>query len=244
MRQENKVIIIGATSGIGAEIARLYIQQGNRIGIAGRRLEKLKEIQSNATSPVEVQKLDVTDKDAPGQLDQLISLVGGMDTFILCSGIGSQNRSLDPAIELSTVETNALGFTRMIDAAYQYFKRQGSGHIVAISSIAGTQGLGAAPAYSATKRYQNTYLDAIAQLLRMEKQSIYVTDIRPGFVKTDLLKSGNYPMLMSAGYTANQIVKAIHKKKRRAIIDWRYAILVFFWRLIPAWLWERLPIQN
>lgn len=244
MKQENKIIIIGATSGIGAEIAKLYIREGNTIGIAGRRLDKLEEIQAKASCPVQIQKLDVNSEDAPKQLDRLINLVGGMDTFILCSGIGSQNRSLDPAIELSTVETNALGFTRMIDAAYQYFKQRGGGHIVAISSIAGTQGLGAAPAYSATKRYQNTYLDAVAQLIRMEKLPIRVTDIRPGFVKTDLLKSGNYPMLMSAGYAAKQIVKAIHRKKRRAIIDWRYAILVFFWRLIPAWLWERLPIHN
>ena len=117
--------------------------------------------------------------------------------------------------------------------------------ISVISSIAGTKGLGVAPSYSATKRYQNIYIDALAQLSRMEKQPITFTDIRPGFVRTDLLKDGrNYPMLMSPQYAALRIANAIDRKKRRAIIDWKYAILVFLWRLIPEWLWERLPIRN
>ena len=82
-------------------------------------------------------------------------------------------------------------------------------------------------------------------MTRMEKQPITFTDIRPGFVRTDLLKDGrNYPMLMSPQYAALRIANAIDRKKRRAIIDWRYAILVFFWRLIPEWLWEWLPIRN
>ena len=78
----------------------------------------------------------------------------------------------------------------------------------------------------------------------MEKLPIVFTDIRPGFVKTDLLKNDRYPMLMSPSYTAQQIVKAITQNKRRAVIDWKYAILVFFWKLIPDWIWVRLPIRN
>ena len=72
-----------------------------------------------------------------------------------------------------------------------------------------------------------------------------LVDIRPGFVRTDLLNDGKrYPALMSPAYVARQIARAIDRKKRRAIIDGRYALLVFLWRLIPAWLWERLPIRN
>ena len=128
--------------------------------------------------------------------------------------------------------------------AFNYFKENGGGQLAVISSIAGTKGLGAAPAYSATKRFQNIYIDTLDQLARMEKLPIIFTDIRPGFVKTDLLKNDKYPMLMSPSYTAEQIVKAISRKKRRAIIDWKYAILVFFWKLIPDWIWVRLPIRN
>ena len=132
----------------------------------------------------------------------------------------------------------------MTTAAWHFFEKQGHGHIAAISSIAGVKGLGIAPAYSATKRFQNTYLDALDQLARMNKLNITFTDIRPGFVATPLLKDDNYPLLMKAPQVAQSIVKAIQQKKRIVVIDWRYRILVFFWKLIPHWIWVRLKVKN
>ncbi len=239
-----KVIIIGATSGIGEEIAKIYIAQGWQVGIAGRREEALTALAATAPAQVKKQVMDVTSADAPEQLKSLIEKLGGMDLFLLSSGIGSQNVKLEPEIELNTARTNVEGFIRMVTTAYRFFKEQGSGHLAVISSVAGTKGLGSAPAYSATKRFQNTYIDALAQLARMERLSIQFTDIRPGFVATALLKNRKYPLLMRADSTAQHIVKALTNKKRVAIIDTRYAILVFFWKLIPRWLWERLPIRN
>ncbi len=239
-----KVIIIGATSGIGEEIAKIYIAQGWQVGIAGRREEALTDLAATAPAQVKTQVIDVTSADAPEQLKSLIEKLGGMDLFLLSSGIGSQNVKLEPEIELNTARTNVEGFIRMVTAAYRFFKEQGSGHLAVISSVAGTKGLGSAPAYSATKRFQNTYIDALAQLARMERLSIQFTDIRPGFVATALLKNRKYPLLMRADSTAQHIVQALTNKKRVAIIDTRYAILVFFWQLIPRWVWERLPIRN
>nr|WP_302830410.1 SDR family NAD(P)-dependent oxidoreductase [uncultured Bacteroides sp.] len=239
-----RAIIIGATSGIGQEVAKLLVKQGWHIGISGRRKEALQDFQRMAPQQIEIQPLDVTHEDAPLQLQKLIEKLGGMNLFFLSSGIGSQNPTLQPEIEINTARTNVEGFIRMTTAAFNYFKAKGGGHIAVISSIAGTKGLGIAPAYSATKRFQNTYIDALAQLARMEHLNIRFTDIRPGFVATDLLKNGNYPMLMQADSVARQIVKALNKKKRMTIIDGRYRILVFFWRLIPRRFWERLPIKN
>ena len=230
MTSTKRIIIIGATSGIGNEVARLYIKQGWRIGVAGRRLKRLEELRAEAPGQIEAIQLDVTSPDAPERLAELIRKVGGMDVFLLSSGVGSQNRALDPEIELATVQTNTVGFTRMVTAAYSYFKEHGGGQLAVISSIAGTKGLGAAPSYSATKRYQNTYIEALDQLAQMEKLPIVFTDIRP--------------MLMSPEYVARKIVKAIGRKKRHAVIDWKYAILVFFWKLIPGFIWRRLPIHN
>ena len=244
MTSKKRIIIIGATSGIGYEIAQIYRKLGWRIGIAGRRADRLEQMLSEVPEQFETEPIDVTQPDAPERLIRLIKKVGGMDIFLLSSGIGSQNRSLNPAIELATLETNGIGFTRMVTTAFNYFKENGGGQLAVISSIAGTKGLGAAPAYSATKRFQNIYIDTLDQLAHMEKLPIVFTDIRPGFVKTDLLKNDRYPMLMSPSYTAQQIVKAITQKKRRAVIDWKYAILVFFWKLIPDWIWVRLPIRN
>ncbi len=239
-----KAIIIGATSGIGQEVAKLLIQQGWHVGIVGRREEVLRTLQATAPEQIEIEKLDVTEPDAPERLHRLIDKLGDMDLFFLSSGVGNQNQDLKPEIELNTARTNVEGFIRMVTTAFDFFKERGSGHIAVISSIAGTKGLGVAPAYSATKRFQNTYIDALAQLARMQHLNICFTDIRPGFVATDLLKSGKYPMLMQADRVALHIIKALKRKKRVAVIDGRYGVLVFFWRLIPRWLWERLPIKN
>lgn len=239
-----KAIIIGATSGIGQEVARLLVRQGWRIGIAGRREEALRSMQQTNPEQIEMQCLDVTEDNAILHLNRLVDRLGGMDLFFLSSGVGYQNRDLEPEIELNTARTNVEGFTRMVTAAFDYFKKTGGGHIAVISSIAGTKGLGVAPAYSATKRFQNTYIDALAQLSRMQRLNIRFTDIRPGFVATDLLRNGKYPMLMHADEVAQHIVRALKHKKRVAVIDGRYSLLVFFWRMIPRWLWERLPIKN
>ena len=240
-----KVIIIGATSGIGREVALVYIAQGWTVGVAGRRKAELESLRAMAPEQVFTQVLDVTKDDAAEHLLTLINKVGGMDLFLLSSGIGKQNYTLETEIELATAATNVDGFIRMTNAAYHYFEKQGHGHLAVISSIAGTKGLGAAAAYSATKGFQHMYIDALDQLSRMQKLNISFTDIRPGFVATPLLKSSKkYPMLMHAPIVALDIVDALKRKKRVAIIDWRFCLLVGFWRLIPKWIWLRLPVRN
>ena len=242
---DKKVIIIGATSGIGREVALIYIAQGWKVGVAGRREAELEALCSAYPEQVSAQALDVTKVDAPQKLQALIEQVGGMDVFLLSSGIGKQNPTLETGLELATAATNVEGFIRMTNAAFHYFEQQGHGHLAVISSIAGTKGLGAAPAYSATKGFQNIYMDALDQLARMKKLNIRFTDIRPGFVATPLLNNQKkYPMLMDAPIVALDIVSAIEKKKRVAIIDWKFRLLVGFWRLIPKWIWLRLPVKN
>lgn len=163
-----KAIIIGATSGLGLETARLLAQRGWQVGLAGRREDRLLQLKSEFPAHTVIQRLDVTDGDADRQLHLLIEKLGGMDLFLLCAGIGRQNPNLLPGTELDTAQTNVIGFTRMTTTAFDYFRQQGGGHIAVISSIAGTKGLGAAPAYSATKRFQNTYIEALEQLAGMQ----------------------------------------------------------------------------
>lgn len=239
-----RIIIIGATSGIGMKVTKQYIRKGYRIGIAGRRTQLLEDLKAIAPSMIETESIDVTHEEAEKKLLNLIHKLGGMDLFLLSSGIGNQNPQLDPSIEIQTARTNTEGFTRMVTAAFRYFRTQREGHIAVISSIAGTKGLGIAPAYSATKRFQNTYIEALAQLAYMEHLSIRFTDIRPGFVATPLLHNGQYPLLMKADYVAAKLIRAIEKKKRIAVIDRRYAFIVFLWRMIPRCLWEHLSIRQ
>ena len=240
-----RAVIMGATSGLGYEVARLLLADGWKLGLAGRKEENLKKLQSEFPKQVCIKAIDVKDSNADKELLSLIDELGGMDMYFHSSGIGYQNANLDADIELNTLETNGTGFTRLVGTAFRYFKEKGKGHIAVISSIAGTKGLGVAPAYSATKRFQNTYIDALEQLTGMQKLNIRFTDIRPGFVATSLLNDGkNYPMLMKTPYAAKLIVKALRRNKRIAVIDWKYSILVFFWRLIPRCIWKRMKVKN
>ena len=231
MMEVKKAIIVGASSGIGRETAKLLLSDGWHLGIAARREEQLMELKAIAPERTEVMPIDVTKPDAIEQLLSLIDRLGGMDLYFHASGIGKQNRTLESDIELRTMETNAVGFTRMIGTAYRYFAEKGEGHIAAITSIAGTKGLGPAPAYSATKALQATYLQALEQQARQRGLNISFTDIRPGFVDTALLNGDfPYPMLMQPETVARDIVRSIYRKRHVRIIDGRYRVLTFFWR--------------
>ena len=154
-----------ATSTIVKETDLQLLQKGWILGLAGRREENLKELQQLAPERIHIRAIDICQEDATDRLLKLIEEMGGIDLYLHCSGIGHQNYQLTPEIELRTLETNGTGFVRMVTAAFRYFAQQKGGHLAVISSIAGTKGLGAAPAYSATKRFQNTYIDALSNWL-------------------------------------------------------------------------------
>jgi short-subunit dehydrogenase len=233
-----RAIVIGASSGIGREVAKLLMKEGWTVGVAARRVDMLKELDATA-----VEQMDVTKEDATMRLQTLISRLGGMDLFFYASGIGKQNRELQEDIELATMQTNGIGFTRMIGEAYRYFAAQGSGHIAAITSIAGTKGLGPAPSYSATKAMQNVYLQALEQQAKSRGMNIRFTDIRPGFVDTALLSGDfHYPMMLKPEKVAKEILDAINHHHHIRVIDWKYRLLTAFWRRIPRWLWRRLRL--
>ena len=237
-------IVIGASSGLGKEVAKLLLADGWKLGIAARRVDRLEEIKALAPDKVEIQAIDVTSDDAPLALEELITRTGGMDLFFYASGVGKQNMELDPDTEMNTVITNGLGFTRMIGAAYRYMAQNGGGHIAAISSIAGTKGLGAAPSYSATKAFQNTYIQSLEQQANMRGINISFTDLRPGFVATPLLGDDpKYPMLLKPEKVAREMVKAIYRHRHVWVIDWRWRIATALWRRIPRLIWRHLPIR-
>lgn len=238
-----RAIVIGASSGIGFEMSRLLIGKGWTVAVAARRSERLEPLRLLAPERVIPIVLDVNQDAAPEQLHELITRLGGIELYIHTAGIGRQNRLLDADIENRTAETNVGGFTRMVGEAFRYMAEHGGGHIAVISSIAGTKGLGPAPAYSATKAFQATYIQSLEQLANSRKLPINFTDIRPGFADTELLSGdNNYPMMMTAEYVARKAVRAIERRKHVAIIDWRYRLLTAGWRCLPNWIWRRLKL--
>ena len=238
-----RAIIVGGTSGIGREVALGLLQRGYLVGIAGRHVGLLGELQQEHPGQVFVKTIDVTNPDAPDKLRQLIDDMGGMDLYFHSSGYGKENGMLRPEWEYATVMTNGVGFTQMIDTAFNYFKvSRREGHIAFISSIAGYKGLGLSPSYSATKRFQWIYAESLSQLAHMQRLPITFTDIRPGFVDTAFIAGANYPMKLDKRRVAWHILKALERKRRKVVIDWRYRLLCHVWQLLPGWLWERMSI--
>ena len=240
--EAKRIVVVGATSGIGLDVARLFISRGWFVGVAGRNTQMLDALKQENPSQVYTAVIDITHSDAPERLSHLIEEMSGMDVYFHSSGIGYNNPQLDETKELDTRRTNGEGFTRMIGAAYRYFRLRKKGQIVAISSVAATRGMGSAPAYSATKRFQMHYLQSIRQLATTDSLHLTVTEIRPGFVDTPLLRDGKYPMLMESKIVAQAIVKAVIRRKRLLTFDWRYRLLVAFWRMIPVRIWEKTRV--
>ena len=243
-----KAIIIGATSGIGREVAIRLAEQGVVVGIAGRRIEALEELENRFGSElVKYVQMDVTSPTATQAFDTLLERVEEPDVLLYASGIGKQNPTLDTSLEINTVKTNCEGMVRIVDHFVNYVKSRPAytakhrAQIAIITSVAGTNGMGSAPAYSATKKMQSTYITALTQHCRMYNIAARFSDIRPGFVDTAILNpEKHYPMLMSREKAAKIIIRGIKRRCRVVTFDWRFKFVVLFWRLIPRPIWERM----
>lgn len=240
-----KVLIMGASSGIGLAVAEAFASRGVKVGLAARHTSTLEALKEKYPDFVEYMSIDVTKPSAKEKMTQLIDKMGGMDIYFHVAGIGYENLNLDPEREVEIIKTNAGGFARMICCAYRYFRDNfKKGQIAAITSVAGTKGIGRLSAYSASKRFGQWYLDALEQLSNAEGADISFTDIRPGWVRTPLLDADRkYPMEMTLDYVLPMIIKAIVRKKRVAVVDWRWNVVVGLWRMIPNAVWTKVKMK-
>lgn len=236
-----KAIIIGATSGIGKGLARLLVKNNYKVGITGRRTELLEELKAENPNSYFIKTFDVIDiKIADEKLEELTVELGGLDLLAISSGTGELNDYLDFAIEKRTIETNVLGFTCAADWAFNYFEKQKSGHLVGISSVAGLRGSRQSPSYNATKAFQINYLEALRQKATKLKQQIFVTDIRAGFVATEMAKGEGLFWVMPVEKTVQQIYGAIKKKKKIAYFTKRWRIIATILKRIPIPIYDRM----
>lgn len=241
---KRKAIVMGASSGLGREMAERLLRDGWQVGVAARRIDALRAIAVPGVEPPTVAAIDITDKDADYALLQLIEKLGGVDLYFHASGVGRQNPLLEPDVELGTVETNCVGFTRTVGAVFRWMALHGGGHIAVISSIAGTKGLAPAPSYSATKAFQNAYIQSLEQLSYSRKLNIRFTDLRPGFVDTDLIRGSHFPLTLDKSQVAEEMMWALDSRQHVRVIDWKWRLIVRLWRLIPSWLWRRIRLTG
>jgi short-subunit dehydrogenase len=236
-----KAIIIGATSGIGNELARLLVADGFSVGITGRRTELLERLKLENPDSYFIKTFDVKNVlIAEEKLEELTAELGGLDLLILSSGTGDINYKLDFEIEIRTIETNVIGWTFIADWAYKYFEKQKHGHLIAISSIGGLRGNRQSTSYNATKAYQINYLEGLRQKATHLNEQVYVTDIRPGLVNTEMAKGEGLFWVMPVEKTARQMYKTIRKKKKIAYVTKRWKFIAAIIKRIPGFLYDRM----
>ena len=236
-----KAIIIGATSGIGKSMAELLLLEGYEVGVTGRREELFQSIKTQETCRIFFKKMDVQDLSTLEPIcNELVSQMGGLDLLIISAGIGKENKNLIFDIENSVIKTNIQGFTCMADWGLRYFKQQGYGHLVNISSIAGIRGNGIAPSYNATKAYQINYLEGLRQKAKKLKTKIFVTDIRPGFVNTEMAKGEGLFWVASVEKASKQIYNAISKKRKIVYVTKRWGIIATILKIIPNFFYDKM----
>ncbi len=235
-----KAIIIGATSGIGKEIAKLLVNNNYKVGITGRRTALLEKLKLEKPNAYLIKTIDVTDLNKITEnLEALKTELNGLDLLIISAGTGNLNDNLDFEIEKITIETNVLGFTCIANWAFNLFQQQKFGHLVAISSVAGLRGSRQAPAYNASKAFQINYLEALRQKVTKLKLPIFITDIRPGFVATAMAKGDGQFWVASVKKAALQIFKAINKKNKIVYVTKRWLLIAMLLNKIPRQIYDR-----
>ena len=229
-----KAIIIGATSGIGKAVAEILLQEGYLVGVTGRREDLFPAMQQQFSGRIFCKKMDVQELSTLTSIcNELVNQMGGLDLLVISAGIGEGNKQLDFEIENDVIKTNIQGFTCIADWGITFFKKQGYGHLVNISSIAGIRGNGLAPSYNASKAYQINYLEGLRLNTIKSGFDITVTDIRPGFVDTAMAKGNGLFWVAPIQKAAEQIVEAIQQKRKVVYITKRWGLIGYFLKIIP-----------
>jgi short-subunit dehydrogenase len=237
-----KAIIIGATSGIGRALAVELHNRGYVVGATGRRRQRLKELQYELGDRLYIQPMDVSNiTQATTELDQLITKMDGCDIVVLNAGISSYQDVSAREADLNTIDVNIRGFANLASLCFSKFEEQGQGQIVGISSVASLFGWGRTPAYNASKAFVNTYLQGYRQKSNHSDADITVTNILPGFVRSELTQDKKGMIwVSSAKKAAIQIADAIEDQKDKAYITKRWQLIVWLIKLTPDFIWNRL----
>jgi short-subunit dehydrogenase len=240
----NKVIIIGASSGIGEALAVQLANQGATVAIVARRESELQRVAAKSSN-IKAYTHDVLKTDeVPALFARIVQDLGGLDTLIYASGVmhplqeGEYHFESDNA----TIQINLVGAMAWINPAVAKFEAARSGNIVGISSVAGIRGRRGNPAYCTSKAALTTYLESLRN--RCSRYGVNVVTIKPGFVDTPMTQGmkGLF-WLISAEEAARQTIALINKKNSAdAFIPGRWRAVDLVIRSIPSFIFRKLNI--
>lgn len=234
-------IIIGASSGIGHALALILSADGYRVGLVARRTDLLVQLGAELPGPSVVKTIDVSQPEiALPLLRELIEELGDVELFIVSAGTGFENAALAWGPEKDTIALNVLGFAGVVNVAVAHLEARGSGHLAAISSLAGLRGSGGAPAYAASKAFVSNYLQGIRYRFSKLKLPIAVTDVQPGFVDTRMAKGDRLFWVASPQKAARQITVAIRSRRPHVYVTKRWRLIAWVLNVLPDALYLRL----
>lgn len=236
-----KAVVIGATSGIGRAVALALGARGYAVGVTGRRVHLLDRVLADLPASADSAAMDVTELDeARRTFSALAERMGGVDLVVLSAGTGHVDEAESWDHVRETVETNALGFAALADAAYRHFEARGAGHLVGITSVASVRESGLAPAYHASKAFAARYLAGLRHRAVKSGVPITITDVRPGFVDTAMAKGDGLFWVASPERAADQIVNAIERERSVVYVTRRWRGVAAVLALLPGWLYRRV----
>ena len=235
-----KVIIIGASSGMGRELAKIMAAHHYVVGIAAPQENLLISLQHEISSTTYRRVLDVCNENARHILSDFINHMNGVDIIVICAGVGDPNPTLDFAIDKRTIDVNVTGFCAMNTTSMHHFIKQGHGHLAVISSIAGIRGNNTAPAYNASKAFISNYLQGLRKKISHESLAITITDIKPGFVDTVMAHTYKKPFWMISAHKAAQyIFNGIIHKRKIVYVSPRWRLVAWALYLAPDWIYNK-----
>jgi hypothetical protein len=235
-----RIVITGASSGIGAALARHYAAEGVVLGLISRRKVDAKSLAGQVVSYA----IDVTDEPALAAASQdFIRRFGPPDLVIANAGIasGTEGADLRDVAKLKKIlETNVAGLAATLAAFAPAMREAGRGTLAGIASVAGFRGLAGNGAYCASKSAAITWMESLrAELYR---SGVSVVCICPGYIDTPMTQVNRFrmPFLLAPDEAARRIARAIAKKHRLAVIPWQMALVSVLLRAMPGWLYDRL----
>jgi len=233
-------VIVGGSSGIGRALAVALSRDGYRVGVLARRTDLLTQLQSELAGSCVIRTADVSEPDlAMPILREIVEELHDVELFIISAGTGADNAALAWEPERETIAVNVLGFAGMVNVAVAHLQARGSGHLVGISSLAALRGIGAAPAYAASKAFVSNYLQGVRYRFKKMKLPIVVTDVQPGFVDTRM-SAGNRFWICSPERAAQQIAAAIRSRKDHVYVTRRWRLIAWVLRALPDAVYSKL----
>jgi short-subunit dehydrogenase len=239
-----RVIITGASSGIGAALAREYAAGTVTLGLIARREAALQELAAQFSVPLQIFPLDVRDSAAMrAAANAFLTRHGCPDIVIANAGVSTGTLTEFPedlAAFKDVLDINVLGMVNTFQPYIAAMRAAGGGTLVGIASVAGYRGLPGAAAYSASKAAAISYLESLRVELR--GSGIRVVTICPGYIATPMTARNPYamPFILSADAAARRMLKIIDSGTTFAVMPWQMAIVARVLRVLPNWLYDRL----